>query len=93
MSSASIIYFWLHFDNDAKAMIYDQCSQIEGFNVAEDIFGQAFDFNPQILVDATQPAEGEAAPAEGEAVPAEGQALPAEGEAPAEPAPAEGGSV
>lgn len=61
MSSASIIYFWLHFDDNAKELIYDQCSQMEGFDVAQEVFDEAFDFDPTMLAgNSTAPAESDA---------------------------------
>lgn len=68
MSSANIIYFWLHFDLNAKNLIFAQCSKLEGFNVERSLFDQAFDLNPQVLVansgNATQPAQPAAGAAE-----------------------------
>lgn len=60
MSSANIIYFWLHFDTAAKKLIFNSCSQITGFNVQEPIFDQAFDFNPGVLLNATHSANSTA---------------------------------
>jgi len=61
MSSANIIYFWLHFDNNAKNLIFAQCSKLQGFNVDRSLFDKAFDLNPQVLVassgNATAPAQ------------------------------------
>jgi len=56
MSSANIIYFWLHFDGSARNLIYGECSKIEGFNVPVEVFDQVFDFNPGALVNMTAPA-------------------------------------
>jgi len=53
MSNANIIYFWLHFDDNAKKMIFNQCKQIQGFNVDENLFNQAFDLNPDVLIQAS----------------------------------------
>jgi len=66
MSSANIIYFWLHFDDNAKKMIFQQCQTISGFSVAESVFDQAFDLNPDSLINqgsqnATAPADAGAA--------------------------------
>jgi len=61
MSSANIIYFWLHFDDAAKAMIFDQCSSmIQGFNVAEDQFNASFDLNPEVLIQSSNAANATA---------------------------------
>jgi len=52
--NGNLIYFWLHFDESAKTFFYDHCDMLEGFDVEELLFDEAFDFDPSVLVNATQ---------------------------------------
>ena len=48
MQSGAIIYFWIHFDQSAKDIMFQQCKSLLGanFTVAAEIFDVAFDFSP-----------------------------------------------
>ena len=41
------VYFWLRFDDNAKDMMFESCSEeVTDFNVPQEVFYEAFNFVP-----------------------------------------------